>query len=151
MIRICQSKQIQLTFTSPGEIRLKWRQESPRKFHIVYINGSLCLCYLNHHSILKLFSSDLPHNVNQEEALTHAEVRRRLNAGLQMLQAATLVFLQRICDSKTLIPYGLLYIARTLRQGLLDRFPGTQEKDVLKVMDWISSGNYYNDLSHVLK
>ncbi|XP_034240421.1 ras GTPase-activating-like protein IQGAP1 [Thrips palmi] len=79
-------------------------------------------------------SSDLPHNVTQAEALTHAEVRKRLNVGLQMLQAATLVFLQRICDSKNLIPYGLLYIAKTLRQGLLERFPGTLEKDVLKII-----------------
>lgn len=79
-------------------------------------------------------SSDLPHNVNQEEALSYAEVRRRLNCGLQMLQGATLVFLQRICDSKNLIPYGLLYVARTLRQALLDKFPGTPEKDVLKIV-----------------
>ncbi|KAE8749069.1 hypothetical protein FOCC_FOCC004237 [Frankliniella occidentalis] len=79
-------------------------------------------------------SSDLPHNVTQEEALSHAEVRRRLHCGLQMLQAATLVFLQRICDSKSLIPYGLLYTARTLRQALLERFPGTLEKDILKIV-----------------
>lgn len=55
-----------------------------------------------------------------------------------MLQAATLVFLQKICDSKNLIPYGLLYIAKTLRHGLLERFPGTLEKDVLKVTDAVS-------------
>ncbi|KAK3914566.1 Ras GTPase-activating-like protein IQGAP1 [Frankliniella fusca] len=79
-------------------------------------------------------SSDLPHNVTQEEALSHNEVRRRLHNGLQMLQAATLVFLQRICDSKNLIPYGLLYMAKTLRQALLERFPGTLEKDILKIV-----------------
>jgi len=51
-----------------------------------------------------------------------------------MLQSATLVFLQRICDSKSLIPYGFLYIARTLERTLLEVFPGTPEKDVLKVV-----------------
>lgn len=100
----------------------------PLLFLVYYL-----VLFLNTFTFLFICPSDLPHNVSQVEALKHEEVRRRLHSGLQMLQAATLVFLHRICDSKTLIPYGLLYIARTLKQALLEKFPDTPEKDILKV------------------
>ncbi|KAJ9593504.1 hypothetical protein L9F63_014957, partial [Diploptera punctata] len=77
-------------------------------------------------------ASNLPYSVTQTEALAFEEIRKRLNNGIGRLESATLAFLHRIVDSRHLIPYGMLYIAKVLRNTLMKKFPEAPEKEILK-------------------
>jgi hypothetical protein len=75
----------------------------------------------------------LPYSVTQEEALAYEEVQKKLNSGIRRLKDATLMFLHRIVESRHLIPYGMLYIAKFLYSTLMEKFPKAPEKEILKV------------------
>ena len=77
--------------------------------------------------------SDMPISVNNEQALCHPEVRERLARNLRTLQDLTRTFLERITSNRELIPYGLLYVARVLRETLQEKFPKAPDKELLKV------------------
>ncbi|KAG7199806.1 hypothetical protein KM043_000468 [Ampulex compressa] len=77
---------------------------------------------------------DLPYTVTQEQALNYEQVRRRLRKGMQLLQGTVLEFLKRITESRDEIPYGMLYMAKVLRDSLTEKFPSAPEKDILKVV-----------------
>lgn len=81
-----------------------------------------------------LFFSDMPISVSNEQALSHSEVRERLATNLHILQNLTRTFLERITSNRELIPYGLLYMARVLRETLHEKFPKTPDKELLKVL-----------------
>jgi len=76
---------------------------------------------------------NLPYSVTQVEALAHEEIRTKLNNGIKRLQDATLMFLHRIVESRHLIPYGMLYIAKVLHNTLMEKFPTAPQKEILKV------------------
>lgn len=75
----------------------------------------------------------LPAGVTQEQALSHPEVQERLSAAIHTLKTTAIQFLQRIIQSKQLIPFGLLFIAKELKAALNQKFPDSHEKEVLKV------------------
>ncbi|XP_054010124.1 ras GTPase-activating-like protein IQGAP1, partial [Hylaeus anthracinus] len=77
---------------------------------------------------------DLPYTVTQQQALNYDQVRIRLNRGIQLLQSTVLEFLNKITESRDLIPYGMLYIAKILNDSLTEKFPTAPEKDILKVV-----------------
>ncbi|KAH0541195.1 hypothetical protein KQX54_021250 [Cotesia glomerata] len=77
---------------------------------------------------------NLPYSVTEQQALTYEQVRRKLSAGIELLQSTVLEFLQRITESRNLIPYGMLYIAKVLYNTLSEKFPNAPEKDILKVI-----------------
>ncbi|XP_065336041.1 ras GTPase-activating-like protein IQGAP1 isoform X2 [Cloeon dipterum] len=79
-------------------------------------------------------ASEMPRNVTAAEALSHEEVRSRLQKGISCLQEMVGLFLERICSSREQLPYSLLHTARTLHNTLAERFPGFPEKDLLKVI-----------------
>lgn len=76
---------------------------------------------------------NLPYSVTDIEALAYEEVQKKLNSGIRRLQDATLMFLRRIVESRHLIPYGMLYIAKVLRNTLMEKFSSAPEKEILKV------------------
>jgi len=76
---------------------------------------------------------NLPYSVTQVEALAYEEIRMKLNSSIRRLKDATLMFLRRIVESRHLIPYGMLYIAKVLHNTLLEKFPSAPEKEILKV------------------
>ncbi|XP_054279057.1 ras GTPase-activating-like protein IQGAP1 [Macrosteles quadrilineatus] len=78
--------------------------------------------------------SDLPTGLNQEQALGYQEVRDRLADAISTLKSTAARFLQRITESKQLIPYGLLFTAKELKSALHAKFPDAQEKEILKVV-----------------
>ncbi|XP_046403125.1 ras GTPase-activating-like protein IQGAP1 [Ischnura elegans] len=78
--------------------------------------------------------SGLPYKVTQQEALSYDEVQKKLNNGIQTLLNTTLLFLNRIVESKDKLPYGLLYISKILRNSLAAKFPSAPEKELLKVI-----------------
>ena len=69
-----------------------------------------------------------------EKALSYEQVRRRLARGIQVLQNTVLEFLQKITESRNLIPYGMLFMAKVLNNSLSEKFPDAPEKDILKVV-----------------
>eukprot|EP00096_Caligus_rogercresseyi_P007633 TRINITY_DN25587_c0_g1_i1.p1 TRINITY_DN25587_c0_g1~~TRINITY_DN25587_c0_g1_i1.p1 ORF type:complete len:594 (-),score=268.58 TRINITY_DN25587_c0_g1_i1:41-1729(-) len=76
----------------------------------------------------------MPYNVTPQEALSHEEVRKRLNRSMIKLKQATTMFLATILRSRKKIPYGMLFMARVLYTALKKKFPGSQEKEILKVV-----------------
>jgi len=79
-------------------------------------------------------ASDLPYTVNIEEAMKHEEVRKRVAESVDQLQAATEGFMNAIVTNLESIPYGLRYIAKCLRNLLMDKFPDTADEEVLKMV-----------------
>jgi hypothetical protein len=75
----------------------------------------------------------LPYSVTEVEALAYEEIQKKLNSSIRRLQDATLMFLHRIVESRHLIPYGMLYIAKVLHNTLMEKFPTAPEKEILKV------------------
>ncbi|XP_034939382.1 ras GTPase-activating-like protein IQGAP1 [Chelonus insularis] len=77
---------------------------------------------------------DLPYSVTQQQALNYEEVRKKLSIGIEILRNTVRDFLQRITESRDLIPYGMLYVSKVLHDTLAEKFPNSAEKDILKVV-----------------
>ncbi|XP_066597001.1 ras GTPase-activating-like protein IQGAP1 [Prorops nasuta] len=77
---------------------------------------------------------NLPYTVTPQQALNYVQVRKRLNKGIELLQNTVLEFLNKICESRDLIPYGMLYVAKVLHDSVAQKFPNSPEKDILKVV-----------------
>ncbi|XP_050539005.1 ras GTPase-activating-like protein IQGAP1 [Daktulosphaira vitifoliae] len=88
--------------------------------------------------------SDLPSSVDQHTALTYEEVQKRLNHNLEQLQTVTEEFLNKILDSKPLIPYTILYTARILRETIQELFPDTRENEIYKIIGYFVYNLYMN-------
>ncbi|XP_025412604.1 ras GTPase-activating-like protein IQGAP1 isoform X2 [Sipha flava] len=88
--------------------------------------------------------SDLPNSVDQQTALKYDEVQKRLAHNLEQLQNITEEFLNKILDSKPLIPYAILYTARTLREIIQELFPDTRENEVYKIIGYFVYNLYMN-------
>ncbi|XP_018366382.1 PREDICTED: ras GTPase-activating-like protein IQGAP1 [Trachymyrmex cornetzi] len=79
-------------------------------------------------------SLDMPHSVSQEQALKHIPVQESLTRAINQLKKISLEFLDRITQSRDLIPYGMLYVSKILYNTLLEKFPHAPEKDFLKAV-----------------
>ncbi|XP_071553686.1 ras GTPase-activating-like protein IQGAP1 [Temnothorax nylanderi] len=79
-------------------------------------------------------SLDMPHTVSQEQALKHIPVQESLTRAINQLKRISLEFLNRITQSRDLIPYGMLYVSKVLYNTLMDKFPHAPEKDILKAV-----------------
>ncbi|XP_039275982.1 ras GTPase-activating-like protein IQGAP2 [Nilaparvata lugens] len=79
-------------------------------------------------------ASNLPNLSSATEALDYEEVMERLQSSIAQLKANVTMFLDHIMESKAAIPYGLLFLAKELRNGLRMKFPDVLEKDILKVV-----------------
>ncbi|XP_046426455.1 ras GTPase-activating-like protein IQGAP1 [Neodiprion fabricii] len=77
---------------------------------------------------------NLPYTVTQQEALTYEQVRHRLDKGITLLKSTVMEFLTTITESRKLIPFGMLYMAKVLNDTLTEKFPNAAEKDILKVV-----------------
>ncbi|XP_050432882.1 ras GTPase-activating-like protein IQGAP1 [Adelges cooleyi] len=88
--------------------------------------------------------SDLPSSVDQQTALTYEEVQKRLAHNLEQLQNVTGEFLNKILDSKPLIPYTILYTARVLRETIQELFPDTRDNEIYKIIGYFVYNLYMN-------
>lgn len=79
-------------------------------------------------------SLDMPHTVSQEQALKHIPVQESLTRAINQLKKISLEFLNRITQSRDLIPYGMLYVSKVLYNTLMEKFPHAPEKDILKAV-----------------
>ncbi|XP_032070317.1 ras GTPase-activating-like protein IQGAP2 isoform X1 [Thamnophis elegans] len=79
-------------------------------------------------------ASKLPYDVTTEQALAHPEVMNRLESSIQSLRAVTDKVLASIFSSLNLMPYGLRYIAKVLKNSLHEKFPDATEDELLKIV-----------------
>eukprot|EP00795_Rhopilema_esculentum_P006087 gene6087-11472_t len=88
--------------------------------------------------------SELPYDVDNETAMKHPEVVAKVEASIKCLQVAADKFLNSIIKSTDLIPYGMKYVAMTLREALSEKFPQAGEDDILKVVGNLIYYRYMN-------
>uniref|UniRef100_A0A8D2MP98 IQ motif containing GTPase activating protein 1 n=1 Tax=Zonotrichia albicollis TaxID=44394 RepID=A0A8D2MP98_ZONAL len=77
-------------------------------------------------------ASKLPYDVTPEQALSHEEVRTRLDASIRNMRTVTDKFLSAIISSVDKIPYGMRFIAKVLKDSLHEKFPDAGEDELLK-------------------
>lgn len=82
--------------------------------------------------------------MSEEEALKYEEVRTRLENGMVLLKEKVTELLTRIIESRDLIPYGMLYMAKVLNDTLTEKFPKAPEKEILKVVGNLIYYHYIN-------
>ncbi|XP_034026002.1 ras GTPase-activating-like protein IQGAP2 [Thalassophryne amazonica] len=89
-------------------------------------------------------ASKLPYEVTPEQAMSHEEVRNRLEASSLALRSATDKVLNSIVSSLDNIPYGMRYIAKVLKNSLHEKFPDASEDELLKIVGNLLYYRYMN-------
>eukprot|EP00079_Xenopus_tropicalis_P008851 XP_002932312.2 PREDICTED: ras GTPase-activating-like protein IQGAP1 [Xenopus tropicalis] len=89
-------------------------------------------------------ASKLPYDVTPEQAMSHEEVRSRLDASVKNMRTVTDKFLVAIISSVDKIPYGMRYIAKVLKDTLHEKFPDAGEDELLKIVGNLLYYRYMN-------
>uniref|UniRef100_A0A673KIS5 Ras GTPase-activating-like protein IQGAP1 n=1 Tax=Sinocyclocheilus rhinocerous TaxID=307959 RepID=A0A673KIS5_9TELE len=89
-------------------------------------------------------ASKLPYDVTPEQAVSHEEVRTRLEASIKNMRTVTDKFLSAIIVSVDKIPYGMRFIAKMLKDTLNERFPDATEDELLKIVGNLLYYRYMN-------
>uniref|UniRef100_G1TKE7 IQ motif containing GTPase activating protein 2 n=1 Tax=Oryctolagus cuniculus TaxID=9986 RepID=G1TKE7_RABIT len=89
-------------------------------------------------------ASNLPYDVTTEQALTHPEVQTRLETSIENLRRVTDRVLSSIVSSLDLLPYGLRYVAKVLKNSIHEKFPEASEDELLKVVGNLLYYRYMN-------
>ncbi|XP_005521755.1 PREDICTED: ras GTPase-activating-like protein IQGAP1 [Pseudopodoces humilis] len=89
-------------------------------------------------------ASKLPYDVTPEQALSHEEVRTRLDTSIRNMRTVTDKFLSAITSSVDKIPYGMRFIAKVLKDSLHEKFPDAGEDELLKIVGNILYYRYMN-------
>ncbi|XP_038621907.1 ras GTPase-activating-like protein IQGAP2 isoform X2 [Tachyglossus aculeatus] len=89
-------------------------------------------------------ASKLPYDVTTEQALTHAEVRNKLESSIQSLRVVTDKVLVSIFSSLNMMPYGMRYIAKVLKNTIHEKFPDATEDELLKIVGNLLYYRYMN-------
>ncbi|NXP80375.1 IQGA1 protein, partial [Ramphastos sulfuratus] len=89
-------------------------------------------------------ASKLPYDVTPEQALSHDEVRTRLDASIRNMRSVTDKFLSAIVSSLDKIPYGMRFIAKVLKDSLHEKFPDAGEDELLKIVGNLLYYRYMN-------
>ncbi|XP_072167571.1 ras GTPase-activating-like protein IQGAP1 [Diadema setosum] len=89
-------------------------------------------------------ASKLPYDVPSDQALKHKEVLERLEASVKQLGEVSKKFLSAIISSVDMIPYGIRYIAKVLRESLHAKFPDASDEEVLKIVGNLIYYRYMN-------
>ncbi|GAB1298459.1 Ras GTPase-activating-like protein IQGAP2 [Apodemus speciosus] len=89
-------------------------------------------------------ASKLPYDVTTEQALTYPEVKNKLEASIENLRKVTDKVLASIISSLDLLPYGLRYIAKVLKNSIREKFPDATEEELLKIVGNLLYYRYMN-------
>uniref|UniRef100_A0A673HAH8 Ras GTPase-activating-like protein IQGAP1 n=1 Tax=Sinocyclocheilus rhinocerous TaxID=307959 RepID=A0A673HAH8_9TELE len=89
-------------------------------------------------------ASKLPYEVTPEQALSHEEVRAKMESSNQVLRTVTDKVLSSIMSSLDTIPYGMRYIAKVLKDTLHEKFPDATEDELLKIVGTLLYYRYMN-------
>ncbi|XP_026992809.1 ras GTPase-activating-like protein IQGAP1 [Tachysurus fulvidraco] len=89
-------------------------------------------------------ASKLPYDVTPEQAMSHEEVRNRLEASIKNMKTVTDKFLSAIVVSVDKIPYGMRFISKVLKDTLNEKFPDATEDELLKIVGNLLYYRYMN-------
>ncbi|XP_035991588.1 ras GTPase-activating-like protein IQGAP1, partial [Fundulus heteroclitus] len=89
-------------------------------------------------------ASKLPYDVTPEQAMSHEEVRTRLEASIKNMRTITDRFLSAIIVSVDKIPYGMRFISKVLKDTLQEKFPDSTEDELLKIVGHLLYYRYIN-------
>ncbi|KAG9352305.1 hypothetical protein JZ751_020718 [Albula glossodonta] len=89
-------------------------------------------------------ASKLPYDVTPEQAMSHDEVRTRLEASIKHMRTVTDKFMSAIIVSVDKIPYGMRFIAKVLKDTLHEKFPDATEDELLKIVGNLLYYRYMN-------
>uniref|UniRef100_A0A3Q2PPV5 IQ motif containing GTPase activating protein 1 n=1 Tax=Fundulus heteroclitus TaxID=8078 RepID=A0A3Q2PPV5_FUNHE len=89
-------------------------------------------------------ASKLPYDVTPEQAMSHEEVRTRLEASIKNMRTITDRFLSAIIVSVDKIPYGMRFISKVLKDTLQEKFPDSTEDELLKIIGNLLYYRYMN-------
>ncbi|XP_036399128.1 ras GTPase-activating-like protein IQGAP1 [Megalops cyprinoides] len=89
-------------------------------------------------------ASKLPYDVTPEQAMSHEEVRNRLEASITHMRSVTDKFMSAIIVSVDKIPYGMRFIAKVLKDTLNEKFPDATEDELLKIVGNLLYYRYMN-------
>ncbi|KAG8524646.1 Ras GTPase-activating-like protein IQGAP2 [Galemys pyrenaicus] len=89
-------------------------------------------------------ASKLPYDVTTEQALTYPEVKNKLEASIENLRRVTDKVLNSIISSLDLLPYGLRYVAKVLKNSIHEKFPDATEDELLKIVGNLLYYRYMN-------
>uniref|UniRef100_A0A4W3I1I8 IQ motif containing GTPase activating protein 1 n=1 Tax=Callorhinchus milii TaxID=7868 RepID=A0A4W3I1I8_CALMI len=89
-------------------------------------------------------ASKLPYDVTPEQALSHEEVRTRLDTSIKNMKGVTDKFLSSIIVSVDKIPYGMRFIAKVLKDSLHEKFPDATDDELLKIIGNLLYYRYMN-------
>ncbi|CAJ1050052.1 ras GTPase-activating-like protein IQGAP1 [Xyrichtys novacula] len=89
-------------------------------------------------------ASKLPYDVTPEQAMSHEEVRTRLEASIKNMKTITDKFLSAIIVSVDKIPYGMRFISKVLKDSLHEKFPDATEDELLKIVGNLLYYRYMN-------
>ncbi|XP_054721291.1 ras GTPase-activating-like protein IQGAP2 [Uloborus diversus] len=78
--------------------------------------------------------SELPYDVTVEEALCHAEVNHRFNTLLDRLVTYAVKVCNAIINSQNILPYGIMYMAKILKEVLMKKFPYASKKELYQIV-----------------
>ncbi|XP_005989793.1 ras GTPase-activating-like protein IQGAP1 [Latimeria chalumnae] len=89
-------------------------------------------------------ASKLPYDVTPEQAMSHEEVRSRVDSSIKNMQRVTDRFMSAIIVSVDRIPYAMRYIAKVLKDTLHEKFPDATEDELLKIIGNLLYYRYMN-------
>uniref|UniRef100_A0A674ERB0 IQ motif containing GTPase activating protein 1 n=1 Tax=Salmo trutta TaxID=8032 RepID=A0A674ERB0_SALTR len=89
-------------------------------------------------------ASKLPYEVTPEQAMSHEEVRTRLEASIKNMRMVTDKFLSAIIVSVDKIPYGMRFTSKVLKDTLHEKFPDATEDELLKIVGNLLYYRYMN-------
>ncbi|XP_072408968.1 ras GTPase-activating-like protein IQGAP1 [Chiloscyllium punctatum] len=89
-------------------------------------------------------ASKLPYDVTPDQALSHDEVRQRLDTSIKNMRTITEKFLSAIVTSVDKIPYGMRLIAKVLKDSLHEKFPDATDDELIKIVGNLLYYRYMN-------
>ncbi|KAK7912631.1 hypothetical protein WMY93_012842 [Mugilogobius chulae] len=100
--------------------------------------------WVNHMETETGEASKLPYDVTPEQAMSHEEVRTRLEASIKNMKNITDKFLLAITTSVDKIPYGMRFISKVLKDSLHEKFPDATEDELLQIVGNLLYYRYMN-------
>lgn len=88
--------------------------------------------------------SGMKYECSAEDAIQHPEVQERLSESVVQLEKLVSTFCTTITKSQDKVPYGILYVAKVLKNSLHSKFPSLPEEELLKYVGNLLYYRYIN-------
>lgn len=79
-------------------------------------------------------SCGLPYEVSNDQALSHIEVKQKINNTIKIVRELVNDFINLIIENVNKFPYGIRYFSMKLKLSLQERFPNATRNDIFKAI-----------------